>query len=62
MSKLRSYRVSVVRWDVHDIWLEAPDAEAAEELARKRWYEGDGDDFRWRAGEIESVETEEVAP
>ena len=62
MSVLKSYRVSVVRWDVHDIWVEAPNEDEAEDLARDHWFDGDRQDFKWRAGEIEKVEAEEETP
>ena len=62
MSELKSFRVTVLRWDVHDIWLDAPDAAEAEDLARDRWFDGDRLDFKWRTGDIENVEAELVLP
>ena len=62
MSALKRYRVSVVTWDVFDYWIDAPDTDEAEELARDAWFDGDRTDFKHRHGELDHVEAEEIEP
>ena len=60
MSVDKSYRVSVVVWDVFDYWIDAWSEDEAEDRARESWSNCERDKFRHRHGELDHVEAEEV--